>query len=41
MKELLKDIHDKYMAEMCKGATSQSPPEIVKAGDITVTMLKT
>ena len=41
MKELLRDIHDRYMAEMCKGATTQSPPEIVKAGDITVTMVKT
>ena len=41
MKGLLRDIHNIYMAEMCKGATTQSPPEIVKAGDITVTMVKT
>lgn len=41
MKGLIKDLHDIYMAEMCKGATTQSPPEIVNAGEITVTMVKT
>jgi hypothetical protein len=41
VKELMREIHDNYMGEMCKGATTQSPPEIVKAGQITVTMVKT
>ena len=29
------------MAEMCKGATTQSPPESIRTKDITVTMIKT
>ena len=41
LKSLLTDIHDNYMAEMCKGATSQSPPESIRTKDITVTMIKT
>ena len=41
LKELLKDIHENYMAEMCKGATTQSPPETVRTDEITVTMVKT
>ena len=27
LNELLKEIHENYMAEMCKGATTESPPE--------------
>lgn len=39
--ELLRDIHDNYMAEMCKGATALSAPDTVRAGDISVSMVKT
>ena len=38
---LLDDIHTNYMAEMCRGATSLSAPDTVRAGDISVTMVKT
>ena len=38
---LLDDIHENYMAEMCKGATALSAPDTVRAGDISVTMVKT
>lgn len=41
LKSLLTEIHDNYMAEMCKGATTQSPPESIRTKDITVTMIKT
>ena len=41
LKSLLTEIHDNYMGEMCKGATSQSPPESIRTKDITVTMIKT
>ena len=39
--DLLASIHDSYMAEMCRGATSQSPPETVRTEEITVTMVRT
>ena len=41
LNELLKEIHENYMAEMCKGATTQSPPETVRTEEITLTMVKT
>ena len=41
VKSLLTEIHENYMAEMCRGATSQSPPESIRTKDITVTMVKT
>ena len=41
LKSLLTELHDNYMAEMCKGATTQSPPESIRTKDITVTMIKT
>ena len=39
--DLLDNIHGNYMAEMCKGATSLSAPDTVRAGEITVNMIKT
>ena len=41
LNELLKEIHENYMAEMCKGATTQSPPETVRTKEITLTVVKT
>ena len=41
LNELLKNIHENYMADMCKGATTQSPPETVRTDEITLTMVKT
>ena len=41
LNDLLKEIHENYMAEMCKGATTKSPPETIRTEEITISMVKT